>query len=132
MSRNAPAVILLAGCGFLFSGCGGSQDEAVESTVDTFYEAVVAGEGDAACEVLAPATLSELEQSTGKPCAEAVLSEGVPDVAAPRRIEVFGTMAQVEWDGEVTFLSRFEDGWRVVAAACAPARSHYDCSIMGA
>jgi hypothetical protein len=41
-------------------------------------------------------------------------------------------MAQVRYAGETAFLTRFEDGWRIVAAACTPVRSRYDCSIQGA
>jgi hypothetical protein len=129
---RAGCIVLLAVCTVGSSGCAGSQDDAVGTVADTFYAAVGGGDGDRACAVLAPATQSELEQSSGKPCAEAVLSEGLPDVTDPQGIEVFGTMAQVQWDGEVTFLTRFDDGWRIVAAACTPTRSRYDCSIQGA
>lgn len=122
---------VLAAC-LVLAGCGDSQDDAVDSAVRTFYAALTAGDGDGACAQLAPATRAELEQSSGSPCPAAVLAEGVPDVTEPREIEVFGTMAQVHFDREVTFLTRFADGWRVVAAACTPVRSRYDCSIQGA
>jgi hypothetical protein len=125
-------IALGAACCLLVAGCGGSQDNAVADTVRAFYDAVAAQDGDAACAVLAPATRSELEQSAGKPCAGAILGEDVPEVASPEKIEVFGSMAQVRHGSEVAFLTRFEDGWRVVAAACTPARSRYDCSIQGA
>jgi hypothetical protein len=116
----------------VLAGCSSSQDDAVRGAADGFYAALNAQDGASACGVLAPATTSELEQSSGRPCAEAVLEEDVPTVGNPRRIEVFGTMAEVRFDGETTFLTRFEDGWRVIAAGCTPARSRYDCSIQAA
>jgi hypothetical protein len=61
-----------------------------------------------------------------------VLSEQVPDVTEPQRTEVFGTMARVSYTGDVVFLTRFEDGWRVVAAACTETRTRYDCAVQGA
>jgi hypothetical protein len=130
-SRTTGLALVAASC-LAVAGCSGAQDDAVADVVADFYEAVAVGDGEGACAVLAPATLSELEQSAGKPCAEAILGEGVPDVADPERIEVFGTMAQVRYDQDVAFLTRFEDGWRVVAAACTPVPSRYDCSIQGA
>ena len=128
--RTAGLALVAASC-LAASGCSGAQDAAVADVVADFYEAVSTSDGEGACAVLAPATLTELEQSAGKPCAEAVLSEGVPDVAGPERIQVFGTMAQVRHDQDVAFLTRFDDGWRVVAAACTAASSRYDCSIKG-
>ncbi|MDQ4055397.1 MAG: hypothetical protein M3237_22270 [Actinomycetota bacterium] len=129
--RNAGLTTVAASC-LLVAGCSGAQEDAAADVAADFYQAVATGEGEDACAVLAPATLSELEQSAGKPCPEAVLGEDVPEVADPGRIEVFGTMAQVHYDQDVAFLTRFEDGWRVVAAACTPASPRYDCSIQGA
>jgi hypothetical protein len=132
-ARHQAAVVLLTAVACItLSGCGSAQEETVADTAGAFYEAVGASDGQAACAVLAPASQSELEQSAGKPCAQAILDEDVPDVVDPEDIVVFGTMAQVRFAGETTFLTRFEDGWRVVAAACTPGRSRYDCSIKGA
>lgn len=129
--RNAGVASLLliaAAC----VGCGSSQDAAVRSSVSTFYEAVYSGEGAAACSLLAPRTRSELEQSSGQSCAEALAAERVPQVDQPTEIVAFGTMAQVRYHGETTFLTRFQDGWRVVAAACTPGPADvYDCRISG-
>lgn len=124
--------VVLAGSAVLLSACGGAQDDPVRAAADAFYGAVTAGEGAAACDVLAPVTRSELEQSSGTTCAEAVLAEGVPSVGEPRRVEVFGTMAQISYAGEVAFLTRFDDEWRVLAAACTPTPIRYDCSLQGA
>jgi hypothetical protein len=114
----------------VLSGCGGAQDESVRSTVDRFYEALDADDGASACAVLAPRTRDELEQSAGKPCDDAILEEDLTVPAAIRQVHSFGTAAQVQWTGETTFLSRFREGWRVVAAGCSPVPpDRYDCEM---
>ncbi len=45
---------------------------------------------------------------------------------------VAGTPFQVRMRYTRTWVRNTEDGWRIVAAACAPVRSRYDCSIQGA
>jgi hypothetical protein len=124
----ATLLLILAGS----AGCGTSQDADVRSSATTFYEAADSGEGADACALLAPRTRSELEQSSGQPCAEAIAAEPVPQVDQPTDIRAFGPMAQVRYHGETTFLTRFQDGWRVVAAACTPGPADvYDCRISG-
>ena len=85
-----------------------------------------------ACDTLAPRTRSELAQSAGATCRRALLEEDVPRVGEPLDVRVFGSQAEVVWDGETTFLARFRGGWKVMAAACT-AREHrpYDCRISG-
>jgi hypothetical protein len=85
--------------------------------------------------VLAPSTRSELEQSAGKPCPEAILEEDVPEASDPTATEVFGTMAQVRYADETAFLTRSDQGWLVLAVACGsrpegPERP-YDCQVKG-
>jgi hypothetical protein len=114
------------------SSCGQPHDEDVEAVARIFYDASSARHGATACSELAPDTKSELEQSSGKPCAEAVVEEDVPTVSDPADVRVFGTQAEVKWTTETTFLARFPDGWKVMAAACTPQRSGpYDCTISG-
>ena len=79
---------LLGACVVGLTACGNSQDDAVRTAVDGFYDALAAGEGERACVPLAPATRSELEQSSGKPCAQAILEEDVPEVDDPERFGV--------------------------------------------
>ena len=44
-------------------------------------------------------------------------------------------MAQGTWGADVTFLTRYDEGWRVLAAGCSmpPASQrtadHYDCTV---
>ena len=51
-------------------------------------------------------------------------------VSGEARVEVFDSMAQVRVGADTVFLSRYDGGWRVVAAACTPVPGRpYDCSI---
>ena len=114
------------------AGCGQPHDDDVRGVAQTFYEAHSAGDGATACRQLAPDTRSELEQSSGKSCDAAVVEEDVPEVAALTDIRVFGTQAEVTWKGETTFLTRFQDGWKVMAAACTPRHAApYECTLSG-
>jgi hypothetical protein len=114
------------------AGCTPAQDQGVRAAATRFYAAYAEGEGDAACDQLAPKTKSELEQSAGKPCAEALLEKDVPEVDQPMKVQVFGTQAEIGWPGETTFLARFQGGWKVMAAACTPQPGKpYDCMISG-
>ena len=52
------------------------------------------------------------------------------EAGASERVETYGVGAQVRYTHETTFLSRFEDGWFVMAAGCAPApQDRYDCVV---
>lgn len=125
---SAALVPLLA-----LGACGvGAQDDAALDAAARFHRAYAAGDGAAACATLAPRTRSDLEQSAGKPCLDAVLEEDVPDAGEPLRVHVFGTQAEVKYPGETTFLARFRSGWRVMAAGCrAQPDRPYDCVISG-
>ena len=48
-------------------------------------------------------------------------------------IDVYGRDAMVRWGGSTLFLARFDDGWRVTAAGCAPRGEDlpYDCAVEG-
>ena len=129
---GASGIALLA-LGLSLSGCGGSQDTAVADQAERFHRAVADGDGSAACALLAPVTRSELEQSTGKECAVAILEEAPAARSEGGDVQVFGTMAQVRGDGDTVFLTRMPDGWRVLAAGCAPrAKAPYECAVKGA
>lgn len=124
---------LLAGVVLLgLGGCAQPHDAEVRAAASSFYRGLASADGSKACDHLAPMTLSQLEDSAAKPCQEAVLEEDVPALSGSGEVQVFGTQAQVSWRGDVTFLARFEDGWKVTAAACTPrAARPYDCAISG-
>jgi ketosteroid isomerase-like protein len=114
------------------SACGSSQDDPARDVAVRFYSAVADRDGPAACDLLAPETLDEVEQSARRPCPEGLFDEGLRAVRDPAETRVFGTMAQVRYRSETVFLTRFRDGWKVMAAGCAPAAAErYDCRIQG-
>ncbi|MDI6911624.1 hypothetical protein [Nocardioides sp.] len=114
------------------AGCANSQDGEVRRVADSFYAAVGSHDGGAACDALAPGTVQELEESAEAPCREAILSEDLPGAGAVGSVHVFGTTAQVRYGDDTAFLSRFQFGWRVMAAACRPQpHGPYDCQVKG-
>lgn len=132
--------VLVAGClaaPLVLGGCSGAHDGAVREAASTFYDSVAAGDGAAACALLAARARSEVEQATQRSCDEGLLTEDLPEVARPDEVQVFGTMAQVRFvptadgPGETVFLSRYDDGWRVTAAGCTPRGEDtaYDCQV---
>jgi len=125
--RLTVATLTAAGL-IVLGGCGNSQDGAVENAVGQFYAALEADDGTTACQELAPRTRSEVAQAAEKPCAEAILEEDLPAPDQQREVATFGTAGQVRYGNVTTFLSRFQDGWHVVAAGCTPMPGgRYDC-----
>lgn len=125
---SAILALLLAGC----AGRGSAENEPVADTATRFL-ASVASAPDEGCDLLAPATLEEME-ADGEQCAD-----GLPDAAgsAPEsgepRVDVYGRDAMVRWGDQTLFLARFDDGWRVTAAGCEPTGEDlpYDCEVEG-
>jgi hypothetical protein len=132
-SRRVGAVVFAASVGLSTSGCASGHEDAAGATADAFYRALADDQGKAACDLLAPETRSELEQSSRQPCDEAILDEGVTDSGARRDTKVFGTMAEVRYVHDTAFLAEFEHGWKVMATACTqmPVAQRYDCSVKG-
>jgi hypothetical protein len=115
------------------AACQSSADPRPRDVASAFQRAVEAADGAAGCDLLAPGTKSELEQSAGKPCRDALPGESLPAAGAVRDVATFGTMAQVRFAEDTLFLAEFRDGWKVVAAGCSPVRGHpYDCVLQGA
>jgi hypothetical protein len=120
------AMAALAGCG---AGHGGPSRSAGD-----FENALRADDHSAACALLAPDTREEVAQSgqTGATCADAIADEDLPDEGSVRTVDVYGHQARVVMAGDTVFLSRFPDGWRIVAAGCEPRAGHpYDCTVQG-
>ena len=114
----------------LATACGGAQDPDVARVATGLLDAVDSGDGAGACALLAPPVRTELEDTSGSPCAEAVLEEDVGAPSDTTEVEVFDTMARAVVGSESLFLSRFDGRWLVVAAACDPvAGKPYDCAV---
>jgi hypothetical protein len=131
VARRRRAVLALLTVAGLLVGCGEGSESAAAGAADQFMQALESGDGEAACGKLSPAARSELEQSSGQPCSQAILEEDIRG-GSEADVTVFETMAQVKFVDQAVFLSRFDAGWLVTAAACTPvADKPYDCSIKG-
>jgi len=128
-----PAVVavLVAGC----APAGGQA--AVERAAEDFSGAVVAGDGDRACALLAPLSRRELEDAAQQPCAEAVLGLDLPPVVESVEVRRYGRAGQVRLagpDGEqdTRFVGLVDGAWLVTAAGCTPRGDlPLDCDIAG-
>lgn len=116
----------------VLAGCGGStQDAAAAAAADAFVDAVAARNGGAACALLTDRARESVE-SFGRVCAQ-VVTQLPADPGPVEKVEVWGDAAQVRFAGEVLFLSRFDDGWRIHAAGCTPrpGDAPYRCELEG-
>lgn len=115
------------------TGCGTGTGTAPESAARRFESALAVLDGRAACALLAPETVVKLEESAGKPCADAILEQDLPAEAdTVRDVEQYGTAAVAHVGGETLFLGRFDGGWRVTAAGCtAVLDAPYSCTVEG-
>ncbi len=130
--RTAAALAAVVSSASALTACGSTTDSEAAEVADEFHAALVDREWSAACAMLAPATRSELKQSSGKACAKAIVAERLPTPTNPESTDVFDTAAAVQYPGETVFLTRFDDGWKVIAAGCKPRSPHpYDCTISG-
>jgi hypothetical protein len=130
LAQRAVSGAVAVAAALLLAACAGTQDEPATAAARDLLAAAGRGDGGAACALLAPAAVEELEQSSGKPCDEAVLDEDLGSGDTRLDVEVFDTMAQVRFEDETVFLSRFDGDWLVVGAGCVPQPTGpYDCSI---
>jgi len=119
------------------SACGGASADDVTGVTRAFYQAIGSQDGATACRLLAPPTRSEVESSSGEPCARGILEEDVQEGTGAPRVKVYATMALVRWAQETTFVTRYDFGWRVYAAGCSPDpqspadADRYDCNVQG-
>ena len=126
-SSGVIAVALLAAP---LAGCA-TADEGPQDAAVSFHHALQGGNGRAACGLVAEETRKALVQQEHKPCGAAILGERLPHPSGEGEAEIYGSMAQVVVDGETLFLSRFQDGWRIVAAGCPPTTGDapHDCTL---
>jgi hypothetical protein len=128
------AAVLLALAVAALPGCAaaGGRGRAAADVATRLLTAVQGKDGAAACALLAPDTASEVEQSGGKPCPEAILDEDLPGPSAVTGTAVYGQWAQVRIGTDTVFLGAFRGGWRVVAAGCKSRGDRpYDCEVQG-
>ncbi|MFE6847333.1 hypothetical protein [Streptomyces sp. NPDC057686] len=134
MARAARAVLWVGAVGALVGGCGASaaRVDGARAAGERFERALASGDHRAACRLLAPETIGQLEQDEGKACGEALGAEELPTAGAVRTTEVYGRQALLSLDGDTLFLSQFSGGWKVVAAGCTPqGEQPYQCALKG-
>lgn len=120
------AVVALLLC----HGCA-SDDRPIADRVIHFQTALAQGDAAAACADLADEAREALEDQEKKSCEKAITDQGLPGGRATPEVNRYGSMAQAHGNGDVLFLSRFDAGWRVVAAGCTDTRDDkpYECTV---
>lgn len=116
------------------AACSSRVDERprLELAVTQFYDAMEAEDGEAACELLAPETRHQLEESEKTACSEAITETDLPELGTPTEINVYGDEGRVVADGDTVFAADFDDAWRIVAAGCdARGDLPQDCELEG-
>lgn len=124
------AVVLAATVG----ACGtvSERRDDVREAVRVFEQRLTEGAYDRVCAALAPGTVEELEQSAGSPCPKALQEEAPPHGGDLRGVDVYGNQARAVLATDTLFLSRFDDGWKIVAAGCTERPEQpYQCRIKG-
>jgi hypothetical protein len=123
---------VLAGAGalaVLLTGCSSASEPDVARVAAAFEDP--AGDPQARCELLAPATLATFEADASARCADALGQAPLPG-GQVRAVEVWGGDAQVRLGGDTVFLTETDAGWRVTAAGCEPrGEEPYDCEVEG-
>ena len=119
--------LLVTGCALAFGGCTEPTGADAAAAAVAFAQAEPTG----ACRLLAPETAAAM--ATDGDCVTALAALDLPRDAVVQAVEVAGEAAKVRLPGQVLFLARFPDGWRVTAAGCVrpdpdPAVPH-DCEV---
>ena len=128
------ALAVLVGC-LALAGCGASDRAPDAATVaESFYAALDRGDGEAACEALAPQTRAKLEHQEGTPCDTAILDLDLPRGATAAKTSVYVTSASVTLaQGGRTFLDESRKAGRSPRPAARPPRPDlpYECELGG-
>jgi hypothetical protein len=130
--RHQRLVTCLSVTALAVTGCSsvGDREAAASAAALRLLDAVAAGDGEAACALLAPDTAETVAED--EPCAEAILDQDLPRSGTVIGADVYGQRAQVRLDDDTVFLAAFPGGWRVVAAGCTPRENRpYQCSVEG-
>ncbi|SHI73780.1 hypothetical protein SAMN05444521_8394 [Streptomyces sp. 3214.6] len=129
--RGPLAVAVLAAA---VGACGtlSERRDAVRDVTAAFEKALDEGAYGRVCAALAPGTVEELAQSADGSCTKALSAQAPPRGGALRLADVYGNQARAVLAKDTLFLSRFDDGWKVVAAGCVRLRKQpYQCRIKG-
>jgi len=120
-------IALMTSCSSL-----GPDTTSAAGVAAAFHRAIQAGDGNAACALLAPATVEDLEGASRQSCPQAILTQDLPHAGDAQHSQAFGRAAQVLMDGDAVFLSVFADQWLITAAGCTSRGDRpYDCTLKG-
>jgi hypothetical protein len=121
-------LLVVAALALVTAGCAAARSDDAADVARSWFAAIRAGDGQAACDLLAPEAARTVE-SGGEPCANALLALDLP-VGSVREVQVWGEAAQVRAGEDTLFLTNLAAGWRVTAAGCAPRTGRpYDCDV---
>jgi hypothetical protein len=115
------------------AGCSGPGTKEAADTAVSFEQLVVAAP-DQACQLLSGHTRERVEKEAKASCAEALPQQDLPAASTVQSVDVYGHDAMVLLDGDVVFLARFDEGWKVTAAGCNPGSQPdepFDCDVSG-
>jgi hypothetical protein len=118
----------------LATGCSsaGSDSSRADATAVSFHAAVAGRNLAAACDLLAPRTREEVEQSARATCPQALADADLPGAQTVQTSDLYGSNARVVLAGDTVFLARFGAVWKVTAAGCRPRPDlPYDCDVKG-
>ncbi|MFI7504576.1 hypothetical protein ACIBVL_40095 [Streptomyces sp. NPDC049687] len=114
------------------SGCGSvsEREDDVQAAVTRFEQALAQQAPARLCAALAPGARQEVEQSAKRPCSQAIGLEELMVGGRVRTVDVYGQQARVVLHNDTLFLSRFPQGWLVIAVGCRqrPAQP-YQCQV---
>lgn len=132
--RRLGTLTLLSICGLVLGGCdsAGQRDSAASAAATGFERLLSSDDAKGLCRALAPETRGALEESGKADCEKAIAAQKIPLGGEIRGTDVYGRQARVVLEMDTLFLSRFADGWKVVAAGCVPrADQPYQCTLQG-
>lgn len=118
----------------MLAGCAAASPDirAAENRAVAFHRELDAGDGVAACRLLAPRTMSELEERSDEPCAAALESLDLGSAGDLVGGSAYGLSAQVKFGADTVFLTLDRTGWLVTAAGCSAVPDQpYDCEVRG-
>jgi hypothetical protein len=134
-----PLGLVLVAVAAVVGGCA-SAEAGDAANVASRFATLAGSDPGGACSLLAPRTREALTKEEGD-CSAGLKKAGLPPAGtASHRTgdlpsEVAGHSARVVLDGQVVFLARFDDGWRVTAAGCEQRSDDvavpYDCAVEG-
>jgi hypothetical protein len=115
-------------------GCASTSPDAhaaLESAI-AFHRAIDSGDDHAACQLLAPQTLAQLEEQADAACPNALAALRLDAGGDAVQATAYGLAAEVVLAGDTVFLTHAPGGWLVTAAGCSPVPDRpYDCQVKG-